>query len=92
MKNAPQLILVAVKGEHHQPILGPAIAEIIQTAKTRLKSNYKGWILQVRTPQGYKNVPVLRKAANGLGSTRRKERVKNSQLEFFGNKGLSGSG
>jgi len=54
-----QFILVAIKGEHHQPILGPAIAEIIQTAKTRLKSNYKGWILQVRTIQGYKAKPIL---------------------------------
>lgn len=57
-----QLILVAVKGNMHKPIFGPAIASVIGKKKSDLKQQYAGWELQIRTPQGYKNVKILHKS------------------------------
>jgi len=57
-----QLILVAVKGTMHKPIFGPAIPFVIGAKKRELKPLYKGWEIQVRTPEGYKNVKIYAKS------------------------------
>lgn len=58
-----QLIIVAVKGKMHQQIFGPALAPVIAIQRKSLKDsgNWKGWLLQIRTPAGYKAVPILTK-------------------------------
>lgn len=57
-----KFILVAVKGKVHKPI-AEGIIKIIQDTKKKFSSsgNWKGWILQVRTPAGYKAKPILEK-------------------------------
>ncbi len=56
-----QFILVAVKGTHHEPVK-EGVVTIVQSERTRLKKEpaWKGWLFQVRTPEGYKAVPILK--------------------------------
>jgi hypothetical protein len=58
-----QLIIVAVKGKMHKQIFGPALVSVIASERKRLKDsgNWKGWLLQIRTPAGYKEVQILTK-------------------------------
>jgi|GEM_PF-5842022 len=60
-----QLIIVAVKGLHTQVIFGPAIPRIVQVKRSELikSGNWKGYILEIRTPQGYANKKILKNAA-----------------------------
>lgn len=53
-------VLVAVKGTMHKPIIEGVVKFIQSQRSSLLKSgNWKGWKLQVRTKEGYKNVPIL---------------------------------
>lgn len=53
-------VLVAVKGTYHKPIK-TGVVKFIQSLRKDLKKsgNWKGWLLQVRTEDGYKAVPIL---------------------------------
>ncbi len=55
-------VLVAVKGKTHQPVK-EGIVTIVQAERTKLQSSasWTGWIFQIRTPAGYKAVPILPK-------------------------------
>ena len=63
MQTANQLILVAIRGKHHQIVFGPALPIVIAGKKKQLiaSGNWKGWIFQIRNPIAYKNVPILQK-------------------------------
>lgn len=58
-----QLIIVAIKGQTHKPIFGPALPKIAGAKKSELtkSGNWKGWILQLRNPEAYKAHPILTK-------------------------------
>ena len=62
MKMNKQLLLIAIKGQHTQPVFGPAISQIIQTKKSELikSGNWSGWRFEVRTILGYKNIKILK--------------------------------
>ena len=53
-------VLVAVKGTIHRPIV-EGVVKFVQSQRTLLKQNWKGWKLQVRTIEGYKAKPILDK-------------------------------
>jgi hypothetical protein len=56
-----QFILIAIKGTHHKPVFGPAIAKVVASEKKKLScsGNWNGWIFQIRNPEAYKSVPIL---------------------------------
>ena len=58
-----QMILIAIKGSHHEQIFGPCIVQVAQWKKKLLSKEiqWKNWIFQVRTIPGYKAVPILQK-------------------------------
>lgn len=53
-----QFILVAVKGTMHRPIIEGLVA-FVQSQKTKVKHNWKGWKLQVRRKEAYFKHPIL---------------------------------
>lgn len=55
-------VLVAVKGNHHQPVK-EGVVKFVQSERTKLKAsgNWTGWLFQIRTKEGYKNVPILKR-------------------------------
>lgn len=56
------LVLVAVKGQRHEPIKEGAAA-LLNSEASRLKkdSNWKGWDFRIRTKAGYKASPLWKK-------------------------------
>lgn len=60
-KKSKQLIITAVRGSCVLQIAGPFIPEIASSQRAKLKSQYKGWTLQLRTPEGFKHIKILAK-------------------------------
>jgi hypothetical protein len=58
-----QFILVAIKGKHHRPVCGPAVIKIIGAQRSSLtkQPQWRGYTFQIRTPDGYRAVPILEK-------------------------------
>ncbi len=59
-KQDETFLLVAIKGSSTR-VVKEGVIKIIQGEKSKLKKDYnwKGWIFQVRTPEGYKKVKIL---------------------------------
>lgn len=57
-----KLVLVAIKGLHHQPVKeGIRMIVAAEMAKLQKEEAWRGWYFQIRTPDGYKAVPILPK-------------------------------
>ena len=63
LNNSTQYILVAIKGSQTQPITQPSSKQqaIYKQKEIKNRGDWKGYKIQLRTPEGYKNVKILTK-------------------------------